>query len=28
MIEGRYIYYITPGDTNRVVKMIKKEFGG
>lgn len=27
-IEGRYTHYINPGDTNKVVKIIKKEFGG
>lgn len=27
-IKGRYTHYINPGDTNRVVKIIKKEFGG
>lgn len=27
-IDGRYTHYIKPGDTNRVVKIIKKEFGG
>lgn len=27
-IEGRYTHFINPGDTNRVVKIIKKEFGG
>jgi len=26
-IKGRYTHYIDPGDTNRVVKIIKKEFG-
>lgn len=27
-IKGRYTHFINPGDTNRVVKIIKKEFGG
>lgn len=27
-VEGRYTHYIKPGDTNKVVKIIKKEFGG
>ncbi len=26
-VAGKYTHLITPGDTNRVVKMIKKEFG-